>query len=187
MNRRTALQSIALGVVAHNVAAAEQHHHPENSRPETTSNSQGVPRFFSTHQYKTLCVLCDSIIPPDETSGGAVDAGAPELIDLLASENEDYQTRLSGGLLWLDSACRRRFGNDFRNCSESQRKEILDLIAYREHGANTPELQPGIAFFSFLRDLTLGGYFTSEIGMKYLPYLGNQSVRVFPACPPVPE
>jgi hypothetical protein len=109
------------------------------------------------------------------------------LIDLLASENEDYRVRLTGGLQWLDSACQERYGRNFLDCSQDQVHEILTLIAYRENAEGSPKLSSGIAFFTFVRDLTLGGYFTSEIGMKSLPYLGNQFVKTFPGCPPIPE
>jgi hypothetical protein len=131
--------------------------------------------------------ICDSIIPADEASGGALEASVPDLIDLLASENEDYRIRLTGGLQWLDAACTERYGRDYLQCSPGQRDEILRLIAYRENATQSPGLSSGIAFFTFLRDLTLGCYFTSEIGMKSLPYLGNQFVAVFPGCPPVPQ
>jgi hypothetical protein len=131
--------------------------------------------------------LCESIIPADETSSGALEASVPELIDLLASENGDYRTRLTGGLQWLDTRCTERYGHDYLQSSPEQRDEILRLIAYRENATQSPGLSSGIAFFTFLRDLTLGGYFTSEIGMKSLPYLGNQFVAVFPGCPPVPQ
>ena len=45
---------------------------------------------FPAHQYETLVSLCDTIIPKDDHSGGAVEAGAPEFIDLITSENVEY-------------------------------------------------------------------------------------------------
>jgi len=48
-----------------------------------------TPKFFSAHQYKTLQTLCQTIIPADGDSGGAIEAGAPEFIDLITSENPD--------------------------------------------------------------------------------------------------
>lgn len=43
------------------------------------------PRFFSAHPYKTLQALCAAIIPAEGQSGGAIEAGVPEFIDLLTS------------------------------------------------------------------------------------------------------
>ena len=62
---------------------------------------------------------------------------------------------------------------------------MLDLIAYSEKAEAEPGLSQGVAFFSFLREVTVGGYFTSEIGIKYLPYLGNKALSSFPGCPPI--
>lgn len=186
ISRRLAIQSLALtpGIAA--ASDAMQVADDKNGQPLSTQSKTSGPRVFDTHQYSMLRSLCDSIIPADEASGGALEASVPELIDLLASENEDYRTRLTGGLQWLDAACIERYGLDYLQSSPEQQNEILRSIAYRENAAQSPGLSSGIAFFTFLRDLTLGGYFTSEIGMKSLPYLGNQFVAVFPGCPPVP-
>jgi hypothetical protein len=142
---------------------------------------------FSPHQFATLSHLCERLIPADGVAGGAIEAKVPELIDLLASENEHYRTRLVGGIAWLDSQCHDRFNADYLGCTAGQQTAMLDLIAYREKAAADPALSQGVAFFSFLRELTLGGYFTSEIGIKYLPYLGNKALTTFPGCPPIPK
>ena len=185
LSRRSALQALALTPAVVPLCRAEQEHPMSPVQPATKSAAPFSPKVFGPHQYATLSSLCNSIIPPDETSGGAVEAGVPELIDLLASENQDYQTRLSGGLQWLDSTCHDLHGRNYLECSADQQEGILRLIAYRENTHKSPKLSSGIAFFDFLRDLTLGGYFTSEIGIKSLPYLGNRFVAAFPACPPI--
>jgi gluconate 2-dehydrogenase gamma chain len=51
----------------------------------------------------------------------------------------------------------------------------------------SPLLRPGVEFFSTLRKFTADGFFTSEIGIKYLGYVGNTYLTEFPGCPPVPE
>ena len=152
-----------------------------------TSTHSYTPKFFSAHAYKTLQSLCNSIIPTDEEAKGAVDAGAPEFIDLLTSENKDYQIALGGGLMWLDNTCIDRYEKPYLDCTAERQKEILDLIAYRKSAKNDPSLGQGIEFFSFLRKLTADGFFTSEIGIDYLGYIGNTYVLEFPGCPPVPE
>jgi gluconate 2-dehydrogenase gamma chain len=133
-----------------------------------------------------LQALCQTIIPADADSGGAIEAGAPEFIDLLTSENPDYQRILGGGLLWLDGACSDRYEKAYLDCSPEQQKEILDLIAYKKNAVANPALNTGVEFFSFLRNMTADGFFTSEIGIKYLGYVGSAFLKEFPGCPPVP-
>jgi hypothetical protein len=144
-----------------------------------------APKFFPPQQYKTLLMLCDTILPADADSGGAIEAGAPEFIDLLTSENTEYQLKLGGGLMWLDSTCTDRYGKAYLDCSPQQQKEILDLIAYRKNAVQDTSLGQGVAFFSFLRNLTSDGFFTSKIGIQYLGYVGNTFLTEFPGCPPV--
>lgn len=146
-----------------------------------------TPKFFSAHDYKTLQNLCQAIIPADSDSGGAIEAGAPEFIDLLTSENKDYQVTLGGGLMWLDGACLDRYGKVYLECAPEQQKEILDKIAYRRNALADQSLNQGVAFFSFLRNMTADGFFTSKIGIQYLGYIGNTFLKEFPGCPPVPE
>lgn len=73
------------------------------------------------------------------------------------------------------------------DCPAEQQKENLDLIAYRKKAEEDSSLNPGVQFFEFLRNLTADGFFTSEIGIKYLGYIGNDYLAEFPGCPPVPE
>jgi hypothetical protein len=167
--------------------AAEYVHNLLRAERAKTPGGAYTPKFFPAHPYQTLQVLCQLIIPPDAEAGGALEAGAPEFIDLLTSENKDYQLKLGGGIAWLDSTCTDRYGKVFLDCAAPQQKEILDLIAYRANARKDPALGPGVEFFSFLRDLTADGFFTSEIGIKYLQYIGNTYLAEFPGCPPLPQ
>jgi gluconate 2-dehydrogenase gamma chain len=166
-------------------AAEAAHQKIRETKAGVTRNAY-VPKFFNQHEYSSLQSLCQAIIPPDDRWGGAIEAGAPEFIDLLTSENEEYQRRLGGGVMWLDAVCLKRHEKAYVHCSPPEQKEILDLIAYRANGEKDPSLVPGIDFFSFLRDLTVDGYFTSKIGIKYLGYIGNSFLNEFPGCPQVP-
>ncbi len=186
------LKSLAVAVPAGSMLGvipleAAQHAHKavKQEKAQTTAGTY-TPKYFTAQQYETLRSLCQTIIPADADCGGAIEAGAPEFIDLLTSENEDYQARLGGGLLWLEATCHARFGNDYLKCQPSQQKEILDSIAFRNNARTDPTLHIGMDFFSFLRKLTADGFFTSEIGVKYLGYIGNEFLEEFPGCPPVP-
>ena len=191
ISRRDVLKSLTAAALGGSVLrvipleAAEYAHRMVNA--EKAAAESYTPKFFSANAFKTLQSLCNTIIPPDDESKGAVEAGAPEFIDLLTSENPDYQVALGGGLMWLDNTCIDRYEKHYLDCTSEQQKEILDQIAYRKNAKKDPSLGQGIEFFSFLRKLTADGFFTSEIGISYLGYIGNTFVQEFPGCPPVPE
>src|SRR5262249_5417417 len=108
ITRRDILRTLALGAAGGSVLqvipleAAEHVHRLVNKEKSPKAGAKYKPKFLQPHQYETLTVLCGMIIPSDEHSGGAVEAGAPEFIDLLTSESKDYQLQLGGGLMWLD-------------------------------------------------------------------------------------
>jgi gluconate 2-dehydrogenase gamma chain len=193
ITRRDILRTLAFGAAAGSVlqiipaeAAAYVHQMVHKEKSATPAGAY-TPKYFSSAQYAAILFLCDTIIPKDEKSGGAVEAGAPEFIDLLTSENPDFQLKLGGGLYWLDAACTDRYDHLFMECTPDQKKEILDLIAYRKNAKKDPSLSQGVAFFAFLRNLTCDGFYTSKIGIADLQYIGNTALREFPGCPPPPE
>ncbi len=193
ISRRDILKNIAVGTAGGSVLqmipakAAELAH--EIIQKEKTFSPAGkyTAKFFSPHQYQTLVFLCDAILPKDEVSGGAVEAGAPEFIDLLTSENEEYQLLLGGGLMWLDSLCADRYAHNFLECTSGQQKEVLDLIAFEKNARSDPTFSQGTIFFAKLRKMTCAGFYTSKIGMEDLKYIGNTALAEFPGCPPLPE
>jgi gluconate 2-dehydrogenase gamma chain len=191
ISRRDVLRNLAVGAAGGSVLqvisaqAAELAH--GMIRDEKSGNGKYTPKFFSTHQYQTLLLLCDTILPKDEVSGGAVEAGAPEFIDLLTSENKAYQAVLGGGLMWLDNFCADRHQRTYLECDPEQQKEVLDQIAFRKNAKSDPTLSHGIAFFAKLRLMTCDGFYTAKMGIADLKYIGNTALAVFPGCPPVPE
>ena len=193
ISRRDVLKSLAVSAAATSVLrvipahAAEMAHKMIAAEKAAAPAKAYAPKFFSAHDYKTLQALCQTIIPADADSGGATEAGAPEFIDLLTSEKKDYQVTLGGGLMWLDSTCSDRYGKVYVECTPEQQKEILDKIAYRKNAIADSSLNQGVAFFSFLRNMTADGFFPSQIGFKYLGYVGNTFLKEFPGCPPLPE
>jgi len=193
ISRRDVLRNLAIGAAGGSMLqlipakAAELAHEMIQKEKAASPAGKYSPKFFPTHQYETLVLLCGLIIPKDEVSGGAVEAGAPEFIDLLTSENEEYQAILGGGLMWLDNFCADRYEHTFLECSSAQQKEMLDEIAYRENTKKDLSLSQGIAFFAKLRLMTCDGFYTSKIGIEDLKYIGNTALAQFPGCPPLPE
>jgi gluconate 2-dehydrogenase gamma chain len=193
VSRRDVLRTLAAGAVGGSVLrvipakAAEYAHQMVHNEKAAAAAGKYAPKFFDAHQYQTLNSLCDTILPKDEKSGGAIEAGAPEFIDLLTSENEEFQVALGGGLLWLDSRCMDQYGKVYLECAAEQRKEILDLIAYKKNAKADPSLSQGAAFFAFLRDATCDGYYTSKIGIEDLQYVGNVARSEWLGCPYLPS
>jgi hypothetical protein len=193
VSRRDILKTLAVTAAGGSVLqiipaeAAAYVHQMVHKEKAASPAGKYTPKYFSASQYAALLALCDTIIPRDEKSGGAVEAGAPEFIDLLTSENPEYQLKLGGGLFWLDGFCTDRYGSIFLECKPEQQKEVLDLIAFRTNAKQDAALSQGVAFFAFLRNLTCDGFYTSKIGIADLQYMGNTSLREFPGCPPLPE
>jgi gluconate 2-dehydrogenase gamma chain len=133
-------------------------------------------------------VLCDLIIPADERSGSATEAGVPEFIDdwldfrKQEDGNDDLPAQILGGLAWLDRESARLFGKRFADAAPGQQTQMLDRIAWPERAA--PEDRHAAAFFSKLRDLTASGFFSSKMGVADLPYLGNVAVADWKGCDP---
>ena len=193
ISRRDVLKALTMSAAGRSVLqviplqAAEMAHQMVRKQKAAAPAGKYAPKYFTPARYETLTSLCDTIIPKDEKSGGAVEAGAPEFIDLLTSENEEFQGRLGGGLMWLDNYCIDHYGKAYMECTPEQRKEVVDLIAYRKNAKATPELHQGVAFFAFLRNMTCDGFYTSKIGIEDLQYIGNVTRSEWPGCPPLPE
>lgn len=128
-------------------------------------------KFFNEHEMSTITALADIIIPADEVSKNASAAGVPAFIDFIVQDMPAHQTPMQGGLRWLDMECFKRFQKSFVDCSESERILVVDDIAYPLKAK--PEMKPGVAFFNLMRNLTVTGFYTSEIGVKDLDYKGN--------------
>jgi hypothetical protein len=139
------------------------------------------PKFFTPHEWDTVRVLVDIIIPRDDRSGSATEAGVPEFMDFIVGDQPARQTAMRGGLAWLDRECLRRHEKTFVACSPSERTAVLDDIAWPDRAR--PELARGVLFFNSFRDLTAAGFWTSKMGIEDLQYKGNTYVRTWNGCP----
>lgn len=127
--------------------------------------------FFTPEEMTSITILGDIIIPKDEVSGSASDAKVPAFIEFIVKDMPEHQTPLRGGLRWLDVQCLNRFGKAFKDCDHTQQMEMVDEIAWPKKAK--PEMQQGVAFFNLLRNLTATGFYTSEMGVKDVGYIGN--------------
>jgi hypothetical protein len=140
------------------------------------------PAFFTAHEYATVTLLAETIIPKDERSGGATDAGVPVFIDFMMIDQPNRQVAMRGGLAWIDREMNRRHNKTFVAATEAERHALLDDIS----GADPvpAEFTHGAAFFRSFRDLTATGFWTSKIGIEDLQFRGNKVVAKWEGCPP---
>ncbi|HTS87612.1 MAG TPA: gluconate 2-dehydrogenase subunit 3 family protein [Gemmatimonadales bacterium] len=182
INRREALRILGLiPLLAAGISPAEVARAAESAR-RALGSSGFTPAFFTGHEYATVRVLAELVIPRDDRSGGALDAGVPEFIDFILHERQSMQTPIRGGLAWLDAEAVARFGHEFVDILDVDRRAILDGIAWPKKAK--PEHSQGVAFFNEFRDLVASGYFSSRMGVEDLRYVGNRVVGEWTGCPP---
>ena len=207
LSRRDMLRNIALAVTA--VAGgqlkleAAQHVH-QQAKEEKKKAGIYQPKFFNEHEYTTIRRLSELIVPADEVSSSAKDAGAPEFIDLLCSQNPELANIYTGGLAWLDAEANMLYASSFLNAQAEQQTALLDSIVQleqtskqiRERGLTyegmvhyqglghygfqpSTNLGPGVFFFKWLRKMTIDAFYTSEIGIQDIGYKGNSVLSQF--------
>ena len=185
-NRRTLLKLLSSAPVAAAFtltdAEAQDAHHKAQAARQTAQQTRTAfkPKFFTQHEYSTVRVLADVILPKDERSGSATDAGVPEFMDFTMVDQPARQTAMRGGLAWLDMEANRRFGKTFLGAADGERRAILDDISGRTPAA---AMSHGAAFFRSFRDLTASGFWTSKMGIEDLGYIGNTFVAEWTGCP----
>jgi gluconate 2-dehydrogenase subunit 3-like protein len=184
MSRRRALTLLTAGPVAAftwtPAEAGQAHEHAAQARAATPT-APYKRRFFTAHEYATVGVLVDLIIPRDGRSGSATDAGVPEFMDFMMVDQPRRQVAMRGGLALIDKLSQDRFGRRFVSGTDPERRSLLDEIAYTSNA--DPGLAHAIAFFSSFRDLTATGFFTSRMGVADLQYRGNVIVDEWTGCP----
>jgi gluconate 2-dehydrogenase gamma chain len=187
MKRRDSIKAILVGTVASSVlvdackSADEKTKAVEQPAAGSTIDRMKeeaeyeakleAEKFFTAHEMATIAVLSDIIIPKDEVSGSATEAGVPDFIEFIVKDMPDFKTPMRGGLRWLDMESYERFQKAFKDCDSKEQIELVDEIAYPEKAK--PEMQRGVAFFNMMRNLTASGFYTSQIGVKDIGYAGN--------------
>lgn len=184
MNRRDTLKALGLTALASTVLLNACKTEPEKVESQNLGSQPGreafeierlnrlnAEQFFTEHELATIAVLADIIIPKDEVSGSATDAGVPDFIEFIVKDMPHHKVPMRGGLKWLDLQSLNRFSSTFIAATEEQRIAIVDDIAYPNRAK--PEMQAGVAFFNRMRDLTASGFYTTQIGVDDIGYKGN--------------
>ncbi len=200
LSRREALRHVALAVTAAGLgrgmvpaAAAQVHGQVEDER---TFRGEYTVKLFNDHEFRTLERLAELVLPADDGGPSGRDGGAPEFIDLLASENRELADIFTGGMLWLDATSRARNGSSFIEADEQGQLAILDALVDAERketgtetrfptteyarfsvfGVKRPSgMRLGLPFFGWARQLIVDAYYTSPAGILDLGFVGNAS------------
>ena len=187
ISRRTALRLVgaapaAAALVWTPAEAAQAHTHAQQARTAAAKQSKPYkPKFFTAHEYATVAVLVDLIIPKDERSGSATDAGVPEFMDFMMIDQPARQTAMRGGLALIDRLSEELCAKRFVDGSDQQRRQLLDQIAYTTDVP--PARSQAVAFFNSFRDLTASGFWTTKMGIADLQYQGNAFLDEWNGCP----
>ena len=205
--RRDALRKIALGLTAAGAAMqmdAQSAQHVHSAAAADAKGGKYTPKIFNEHEWSTVTRLSELVVPADDRSGSAVDAGAPQFIDLLCSQNDELAAIFTGGLSWFDAEMRKRVGKEFVAATAAEQTGLLDAIVAAErtvkeqHSEETlfarapqykgfsgytvkpgSDLAPGVHFFDWARRLIVDAFFTSPIGVKDVNYIGNLAVSKY--------
>jgi hypothetical protein len=184
MNRRETIKSLLVGSFAgglllescvtnsENVVEESIWKYKYGRTPEEEIVDQKLlkQQFLEGNELALIVVLANLILPP--TNQGTIEqANVPEFIEFMMKDFPDFQNPIRGGLMWLNSYSNTKFEKSFINLSEIEQKSILDKIAFPD--PNLDEQRHEVKFFSLLRNLVLTGYFTSEIGISEIGYVGN--------------
>lgn len=194
LSRRSIFKLIAASAaassipIAHGAPPKPLTRHFKNTLSDPDFNSRTLPweKPLVETELATLAVLVDLILPADEKSPAATAIGLPDFINEwvgapYAENREDYET-IRGGLAWLNTHTWQLHGKPFTAVSPTQQTAILDRICDPAKAA--PELAHGARFFSKLRMLSLGGYYTHPLTWESLGYVGNRpSMGAYPGVP----
>lgn len=189
MDRRKSLKLLATGALATPLAIASCK--DEKSSKKVTAADFNLDRnpaelayeekllkadkYFTEHEMATIAVLADIIIPKDNVSGSATEAGVPAFIEFIVKDMPSHQLPMRGGLKWTDMYCLKKYNKPFTDCTKEQQMELVDQIAYPNKAPKN--LHQGVSFFSLMRNLTATGFYTSQIGVKDIGYAGNQPTQ----------
>lgn len=201
VSRRAALHTLAAGIgatVAAPALAADttDHTHAAQAQRATAARRQGPaphkPVTFDAHQFATVVVLSELIVP------GAKASGTPEFLDKwLEVESAETKRRFFTALGAFEGAALKAHGKAFKDLTAAQQTEILKTAStmepsrtpvYWKKGDPIPVPEPPARpanlrdHFDHIKGLVAGVYFTSEPGLKALGSTGTLFHQSFPGC-----
>ena len=187
LTRREALKglTVSAGVIATlpvlNATAAAQEHQHMHTATQTAAEARPQPlKFFTPEENRTVVEMSERIIPADDSSPGAKAARVNEYIDLVVSESpEAVKQTWREGLAAVNQVSNDKFKKAYADLSAEEQVELLKAISKNERNPQTVAEK----FFRTIKNATIDGYYTSEIGIhKELKYKGNSYLKEFVGC-----
>lgn len=180
MNRRDAIARVAL-LMGGTVLGAEYFlsgctSPSDKSAEKKTKKSEN---FLSRNQIDLLNEVGETILPTTQTPGAkAADVGSFMAIMVRDCYTPDDQKVFKAGLEQLNQDCKQLHGKEFTACTPEQRTAFLTQLdkQQKDFKANRRKDDPS-RYFRMMKELTLLGYFTSEVGstkaLRYVPVPGR--------------
>lgn len=125
-----------------------------------------TPVAFSSKQREIVTVLAELILPETDTPG-AIAAGVPRFIDTMVGEAllDDDRTRFLDGIDAFDTRCVDTYGTPFLESPPGEQVALLGEVDEETFGPGAEPIDPEApSFYVMLKQMTLVGYYTSEIG-----------------------
>ena len=169
MNRREALNQVALLLGGTIVGGS---FFLEGCKTADKKMAVGLP--LTKEQIAFLDEIAETIIPATDTPG-AKDAKVGEFMQVMVTDcyEEKDQKIFLEGLNKINEASDKKYQKDFMTISPEQRKELLTGIdkEAKDYVAAKKKEDPN-HYFSLMKQLTLLGFFSSEVGAtKALRYV----------------
>lgn len=141
------------------------------------------PKYFQPDEWRQIRVMVDLIIPKDAKSGSATEAGVPQYMDFFCTEYASNYAWMRDALRWFDGFAYNAYQKSFVKCTDAERRKLFDQVAWPAKAA--PAVRDGVNHFNRLRDFTASGFFSSQIGVKDIGYVGNVAIAKWDGCPAV--
>jgi hypothetical protein len=170
MQRRAVLKIVALTALSQKLnalpGAAMSHMQAAPAAPPATAYAL---QFFTEEESQLLDQIMEMIIPADDHSPGAHEAGTNLFADLMLATSNDAVKKQ-----WRDGIQQIR-----EQAMGSSLAEALRTAAVNEENPKTDAER----FFVLLKQMTVNGYYTSATGIhKDMEYVGNTYLAAFPEC-----
>jgi hypothetical protein len=134
------------------------------------------PLTMTQEELVAVAALGDLILPAEGEARAPSKVGVPAFINEWVSapypDQHADRSLIIPGLAWIDEQSNKRNGLIFAKADPSAQKAILDEIAFKDRV--TPGLEKPAQFFTRVRALTLGAFYTTREGWADIGYMGNK-------------
>ena len=141
---------------------------------------------FTPDDIAFLDEVADTILPDTAKSPGAKAAKTGAFIALMVTDtySPEDQAIFRAGMTALDEACKKAHGgHTFMAATPAQRTELLTTLDKEQHDFQATRKEQPQHYFRMMKELSMLGFFTSEIGYtKAMRY--KESPGPFQPCVP---